>query len=174
MMAVAERFDDLRVTADVANWRGRSGRYYVLTPLPIDRFALTGSDLILHAGDVGKPTILDVLGQIAPVLAVRGNIDAGAWAERLPLTSRIEAGPLRIYMLHDVKTLDIDPAAEGFHMVISGHSHKPGHVARNGVVYLNPGSAGPRRFKLPCTVVRIDLRQPQWKIEFIELVSEWM
>ena len=131
--------------------------------------ALMGVDLILHAGDVGKPEILQILGEIAPVVAVRGNIDNGAWAAGLPETTTIEAGPARIYLLHDVNTLSIDPAAAGFHLVISGHSHKPGRVDRDGVTYLNPGSAGPRRFNLPITVARIDLRQTPWSIEIIRL-----
>ena len=132
--------------------------------------ALMGSDLILHAGDVGKPEILDLLGEIAPVVAVRGNIDKGAWAERLPLTTTVEAGPARIYMLHDVNELDIDPATGGFHLVISGHSHQPGRGDRNGVIYLNPGSAGPQRFRLPITVARIDLRQTPWSVEILSVL----
>ena len=129
--------------------------------------ALMGSDLILHAGDVGKPEILRLLGEIAPVVAVRGNIDTNS---PLPLTRNIEAGPARIYMLHDVNELDIDPVPGGFHLVISGHSHQPGRVDRNGVIYLNPGSAGPRRFRLPITVARIDLQQTPWSIEILSVL----
>ena len=133
--------------------------------------ALEGSDLIIHAGDVGKPEILDQLRAIAPIVAVRGNIDRGAWASLLPLTAVAEAGANRIYVLHDIGQLDLDPAAAGLHAVVSGHSHKPVHSERNGVVYLNPGSAGPRRFNLPITVARLDLRTLPWTVEFIDLLE---
>src|SRR5437667_345401 len=103
--------------------------------------ALEGSDLIIHAGDVGKPDILEQLQGSAPVVAVRGNIDRGDWAERLPMTAVAEAGPALVYVLHDIGQLDLDPAAAGFHVVVSGHSHKPGRTDRDGVIYLNPGSA---------------------------------
>jgi uncharacterized protein len=131
--------------------------------------ALKGSDLIIHAGDVGKPEIIEQLRAVAPVVAVRGNIDKGAWATQLPLTAVVEARLARIYVLHDGQQLDLDPAAATFHIVVSGHSHKAGRAERNGVMYLNPGSAGPRRFQLPITVARLDLRQSPWKVEFIEL-----
>ena len=114
--------------------------------------ALAGADLILHAGDVGNPEILDELRRVAPVIAVRGNIDQGAWAEALPQTAVVNAGSARILMLHDLHELALDPAVAGFHIVISGHSHKPGEKMREGVLYVNPGSAGPRRFRLPITV----------------------
>jgi putative phosphoesterase len=131
--------------------------------------ALGGSDLIIHAGDVGKPEIIEQLGVIAPVVAVRGNIDKGAWASRLPLTAVAEAGSILIYVLHDIAQLDLDPVAAQFKVVVSGHSHKPGHTERNGVMYLNPGSAGPRRFKLPITIARLDLRTLPWRVEYIDL-----
>lgn len=131
--------------------------------------ALTGCDLIIHAGDVGDPAILEQLEALAPVVAVRGNIDTGAWASHLPETAVAEAGSLRIYVLHDVKQLSIDPAAEGFQMVVSGHSHKAGRSERAGVVYVNPGSAGPRRFRLPVTLARLDLRTSPARVEFVEL-----
>jgi len=131
--------------------------------------ALAGSDLIIHAGDVGNPAILARLRTLAPVVAVRGNIDKAAWADALSMTAVVEAGSARIYVLHDVKELDLDPAAAGFHIVVSGHSHKPSRSERAGVVYVNPGSAGPRRFKLPITVARIDFRQTPMQIEFIHL-----
>jgi putative phosphoesterase len=133
--------------------------------------ALKGSELIIHAGDVGKPDILDALKSVAPVVAVRGNIDRGAWASKLPLTAVAEAGPVTIYVLHDVHDLDLDPAASGFQIVVSGHSHKPSRTERNGVLYVNPGSAGPRRFQLPVTVARLDLSEKPWNVEFIELSS---
>jgi uncharacterized protein len=131
--------------------------------------ALEGSDLILHAGDVGKPGILESLRAIAPTVVVRGNIDHGGWASRLPMTAIAEAGSVSIYMLHDIKELDVDPVAAGFRVVVSGHSHKPSRTERGGVLYINPGSAGPQRFKLPVTVARLDLRQSPWSVEFIEL-----
>lgn len=131
--------------------------------------ALAGSDLIIHAGDVGKPEILDALKSIAPVVAVRGNIDKGAWAEALPATAVAEMGPARIYVLHDVNELDLDPAAAGFGAVVSGHSHKPEHSERSGVLYINPGSAGARRFKLPITLARLDLGTTPWRVEFVHL-----
>jgi len=133
--------------------------------------ALAGCDLILHAGDVGKPEILDQLRTLAPVTAVRGNIDVGAWATQLPLTAALEVGPARIYMLHNVQELDLDPAIAGFQIVVSGHSHKPGRTDRAGVMYLNPGSAGPRRFNLPITVARLDLTSTPWTVEWVELAA---
>ncbi|HXN64557.1 MAG TPA: metallophosphoesterase family protein [Candidatus Acidoferrales bacterium] len=131
--------------------------------------ALRGSDLIIHAGDVGKPEILDELRKLAPVLAVRGNVDTEAWATALPETAVVEVGAEQIYVLHDLNQLDLNPAAAGFRMVISGHSHKPAQVERNGVLYVNPGSAGPRRFSLPITVARMDVTASPWKLDFIEL-----
>jgi putative phosphoesterase len=133
--------------------------------------ALEGCDLIVHAGDVGKLAILDELRTIAPVVAVRGNIDTGAWAERLPLTAAVETRPAWIYVLHDIHQLDIDPAAAGFHIVVSGHSHQAGREERSGVLYLNPGSAGPRRFRLPVTAARLDLRKEPWDVQFIRLLT---
>jgi uncharacterized protein len=134
--------------------------------------ALQGSDLIIHAGDVGKPGIIEALQAVAPVVAVRGNVDKGGWASLLPMTAVAEAGPALIYVLHDIHQLDLDPAAAGFHVVVSGHSHKPGHTERSGVMYVNPGSAGPRRFQLPITVARLDLRRSPWSVEFIDLSTE--
>ena len=119
--------------------------------------ALRGSELILHAGDVGEPEILEKLREIAPVIAVRGNVDKERWANALPETAVAEAGAVLIYILHDVKALDLNPAASGFHIVVSGHSHKPGKTKRDGVLYINPGSAGPRRFQLPVTLARLAL-----------------
>ena len=134
--------------------------------------ALGGSDLIIHAGDVGKPEILGALNLVAPVVAVRGNIDRDPWASALPLTASTATSWGAIYVLHDLQQLDLDPAASGFRVVVSGHSHKPSRTERDGVLYLNPGSAGPRRFKLPVTVARLDLRESPWKVEFIELCKD--
>ncbi len=114
--------------------------------------ALAGVDQILHAGDVGTPDILARLKAIAPTTAVRGNVDHGVWATALPLTDVVRLGSLDVYMLHDLATLDVDPAAGGFAAVISGHSHQPKAEWTRGVLFLNPGSAGPRRFTLPVTL----------------------
>jgi len=128
--------------------------------------------MIIHAGDIGGQEILETLQALAPVIAVRGNTDHGHWADALPETAVAEAGPALIYVLHDVHTLDLDPAAAGFRMVVSGHSHKPERTERSGVVYLNPGSAGPRRFQLPVTLARVEVRDADWGIEFIDLSSQ--
>jgi putative phosphoesterase len=133
--------------------------------------ALAGSDLIVHAGDIGKLEILDALRTLAPVVAVRGNIDAEPWASALPTTAVAQAGSIWIYVLHNLQELDLDPAAAGFRVVVSGHSHKPARMERGGVLYLNPGSAGPRRFRLPVTVARLDLAQSPWKVDFIDLTA---
>jgi putative phosphoesterase len=134
--------------------------------------ALAGSDLILHAGDVGGPEILKRLETIAPVVAVRGNVDTDAWGRTLPLTETVTAGPGTIYMIHILKDLDIDPAAGGFQIVVSGHTHKHGQSEKDGVLYINPGSAGPRRFYLPATLARIDLEAKKWNAEFIYLEGQ--
>jgi putative phosphoesterase len=131
--------------------------------------ALRGSDLILHAGDVGAPEILDTLKTIAPVVAVRGNVDTDKWGQTLPFTEVIEVGTVMIYMLHILQDLDMNPAAAGFRVVVSGHSHKPEQTEKDGVLYINPGSAGPRRFYLPVTVARLDLEVRPWTVEFIDL-----
>jgi uncharacterized protein len=131
--------------------------------------ALGGSDLIVHAGDIGEREILEKLKQMAPVVAVRGNVDTEQWARALPLTAVAEAGQVQIYVLHDVNALDLDPGAAGFQIVVSGHSHKFGRSERAGVVYINPGSAGPRRFQLPITVARLDLGKTPWSVECVDL-----
>jgi hypothetical protein len=131
--------------------------------------ALRGSELILHAGDVGDPKILGSLREIAPVVAVRGNIDTEDWARQLPMSEIVEVSGVVFYMLHDVKTLDLNARAAGFQVVVSGHSHKPGRTERDGLLYINPGSAGPRRFNLPITVARMDLGRKPWAVEFVDL-----
>ena len=131
--------------------------------------ALRGSELIVHAGDVGNPEILESLRELAPVVAVRGNVDTSAWARQLPETAVAEVGDVRLYVLHDVHALDLNPAAAGFGAVISGHSHKFGQSERAGVLYINPGSAGPRRFSLPVTVAWLDVSATPWKVEFVDL-----
>jgi len=110
---------------------------------------LRGSDFIIHAGDIGDPAILKDLATIAPTTAVRGNNDKGPWAKSLGETEVLRVEDVLIYVIHDLAQLDLDPAAAGFQVVVSGHSHRPSAKERDGVVYLNPGSAGPRRFKLP-------------------------
>lgn len=131
--------------------------------------ALGGSDLIVHAGDVGKPEVLAGLRKLAPVVAVRGNVDTSPWADALPQTAVAEAGAVQLYVLHDVQALDLDPAAAGFQVVVSGHSHQPGEFERDGVLYINPGSAGPRRFQLPVSVARLNLERTPFEVEFVEL-----
>lgn len=131
--------------------------------------ALRGSELIIHAGDVGKPEILDALKALAPVVAVRGNVDQADWAATLPLAAVAETEAATLYVLHDLQQLDLDPKAAGFRVVVSGHTHKPNHAMRRGVLYVNPGSAGPRRFDLPVTIARLDLGQRPWKPELVHL-----
>ena len=133
--------------------------------------ALAGVDLIIHAGDVGKAEILDHLREIAPVIAVRGNVDTEPWTEVLPATAVAEAGPVLIYVLHNLRELDLDPAAAEFQIVVSGHTHKPVRFEREGVLYINPGSAGPRRFTLPISAARLDLRVVPWRVDFVEIPS---
>ena len=123
--------------------------------------ALRGSSHILHAGDVGDPAILDALVAIAPLTAIRGNIDRTGPCATLPATEVLELGGTLVYMLHSLQELDLKPEAAGIRVVISGHSHKPSAEQRGSVLYLNPGSAGPRRFKLPVSVARLTLSANQ-------------
>jgi hypothetical protein len=131
--------------------------------------ALRGSDRILHAGDVGTPEILQGLAKIAPVTAIRGNVDTAPWARALPATEVIEAGGISIYMLHDLAQLDLKPEAAGFRVVVYGHSHQPKIEEKNGVLYFNPGSAGPRRFHLPVSVGRLMVEGGKVRAELVEL-----
>lgn len=131
--------------------------------------ALRGSDLIVHAGDVGHPAVLEALRAVAPVVAVRGNNDHGAWAEKLSATEVVERASVLLYVLHDLAELDIDLKAAGFHAVIAGHSHQPKLERREGVLYLNPGSAGPRRFKLPVALARVRIHAAGIDAELVEL-----
>jgi putative phosphoesterase len=130
---------------------------------------LRGADLILHAGDVGKPEILDNLRALAPVIAVRGNIDRGRLAEDLPDTEVVKFAGLHLYLLHDRTKLDLDPAAAGFAAVVFGHSHIPEQTLRKGVLYFNPGSAGPKRFALPVSVGRLKIVSGQLEGELITI-----
>jgi putative phosphoesterase len=131
--------------------------------------ALEGCDLIVHGGDVGGPEVLERLRAIAPVRAVRGNNDRGAWASRLPVSDAVEAGGARLYVVHEIAALDLDANAAGFAAVVSGHSHRPHSETRDGVLYLNPGSAGPRRFSLPVTVALLTVRGERLSHEIVEL-----
>jgi putative phosphoesterase len=131
--------------------------------------ALQNSGRIIHAGDVGDPEILEALASFAPVTAVRGNVDTAEWATKLPPTTVVEIGAVRIYVLHDVKELKRSSIPSGTSIVVSGHSHKPGQATREGLLYINPGSAGPRRFNLPITVARLDLDRKPWECEFIDV-----
>ena len=144
-----------------------SDTHGLLRPQAMD--ALRGSDLIIHAGDVGNPEILDHLRAIAPTFTVRGNVDTEPWTAALPEAEAVSAGELSFWVLHNIGHLDIDPAANGFVAVIYGHSHKPVIEARNGVLFINPGSAGPRRFRLPVTVGRIVVRGRELHPEIIDL-----
>jgi putative phosphoesterase len=117
--------------------------------------ALGGSDFIVHAGDIGSPEVLIGLARLAPVTAIRGNVDRGGWAAALPPTEVLDAGGTYVYVVHNVAELDLDPVAAGFQAVVSGHSHQPAMREKNGVLYINPGSAGPRRFSLPTAVGRL-------------------
>jgi putative phosphoesterase len=131
--------------------------------------ALRGSDLILHAGDVGQPEIISKLREIAPVFPVRGNVDTGSWAAKIPLTETVAVGDVVFYLLHDRADLDLDPGAAGFSAVVYGHSHQPLIANRGDVLFLNPGSAGPRRFKLPVTVARVRVSGRELAPEIITL-----
>jgi putative phosphoesterase len=130
--------------------------------------ALAGSELIVHAGDVGGAHVLGALAEIAPVTAVRGNVDRAAWARELPETTAVAVGKAWLYVLHDLKELDLDPAGS-FAAVIAGHSHQPRMDERGGVLYFNPGSAGPRRFRLPVSVGRLTVAGTRVTGELIEL-----
>ncbi len=131
--------------------------------------ALRGVDRIVHAGDIGSADVLARLETIAPVSAVRGNNDRGPWAEALPLTDVVLIGDVSLYLLHDLHELDLEPRAAGFAAVISGHSHQPRMDEKDGVLYLNPGSAGPRRFKLPISIARLTVRGASLRAEIIPL-----
>lgn len=131
--------------------------------------ALEGSHLIIHAGDVGSPDILARLRMVAPTIAVRGNVDTSPWGRTLAEVEVIEAAGRSIYMLHDIGTLDLDPKAGGFAAVVYGHSHRPGAQERDGVLYLNPGSAGPRRFTLPISLARLTIADGVLSHEFVTI-----
>lgn len=131
--------------------------------------ALAGCELIVHAGDVGKREILVELGRIAEVVAVRGNVDTEARARELPETAVAQAGRVQIYVLHNLEDLDLKPSAAGFQVVVSGHTHKFSEERKEGVLYVNPGSAGPRRFRLPITLARLHVEGETVRVERIEI-----
>lgn len=131
--------------------------------------ALAGVDHIIHAGDIGGPAVLDALAALAPVTAVRGNNDRDAWGRALPATADLEFAGKRLHVLHDRADLELDPRGAGLDVVISGHSHKPSQALADGVLYLNPGSAGPRRFKLPLSVARLQLDGAAVRAEIVML-----
>jgi putative phosphoesterase len=148
-----------------------SDTHGLLRPEALD--LLRGSDFIVHAGDIGDPEIFTELARLAPVVAVRGNVDKGAWAQSLPATQVFEVGGAEfLYVLHNIEDLDLDPAAAGFHAVVYGHSHQPSVRWKDGVLYVNPGSAGPRRFSLPISVGRLLADAGTVSAELIEIAPK--
>jgi putative phosphoesterase len=131
--------------------------------------ALRGSELIIHCGDIGDPAVLQALRTLAPVRAIRGNNDKGAWARSLPTHDVVKVGGHAIYVLHNLAELDLDPSAAGFTTVVFGHSHKPAIEKRRKILFVNPGSAGPRRFTLPVTVATLALRPGRCDAKIVEL-----
>jgi hypothetical protein len=131
---------------------------------------LQGCEHIVHAGDIGDPAVLDALSALAPVTAVRGNNDTGAWASELPDTTRLTCADITLFVLHDRKQLALDPRTEGIDVVVSGHSHRPSIETREDVLYINPGSAGPRRFSLPVTVALLDIVDARATAELMPLL----
>jgi len=131
--------------------------------------ALQGSDLIIHAGDIGTAAVLQALRALAPVTAVRGNIDKGHWAQALPASAALQIAGVGVYVLHDLQALDLVPEAAGLRVVVSGHSHRPSVQERNGVLYVNPGSAGPRRFRLPVGVALMTVQDQVVEVSLVPL-----
>jgi uncharacterized protein len=131
--------------------------------------ALRGSDFIIHAGDVDEPAILEKLSELAPVTAVRGNVDRGSWAKKLPTSAVLEIGGISIYVIHNLLQLDLKPESAGFAAVVCGHTHAPKQENKNGVLYFNPGSAGPQRFQLPVSVGRLVVHDAKVVGEFVKL-----
>lgn len=144
-----------------------SDTHGLLRPTAIS--ALQGCSLIIHAGDIGRPDVIAGLEEVAPVRAVRGNMDRGEWAADYPLTASVSAGNKYFYVLHDLSTLDLVPGAAGFQAVISGHSHRPSEKWKDGVLFLNPGSAGPKRFSLPVCLALLELEGESISTRFVEL-----
>ena len=145
-----------------------SDTHGLLRPEAVER--LRGSDYIIHAGDIGSPEIIPKLREIAPVTAIRGNIDTQGWARMFAETEALKLAGKLIYIIHDVNALDLNPQAAGFAAVVSGHSHQPKLETKNGVLYFNPGSAGPRRFKLPVTLGRLIIESSRVKAEILPIL----
>lgn len=133
--------------------------------------ALRDADRIIHAGDVGGPEVLTALSAIAPVAAVRGNNDRGPWAAALPTSELVEVDGVSIYVIHDAAEIDLDPRAAGFRVVVAGHSHRPAVTDRDGVLWFNPGSAGPRRFRLPIALGRLTIEAGVARGEIVTLLA---
>ena len=148
-----------------------SDTHDLLRPQAID--FLRGSDFIIHAGDICDAMVIDELARIAPVTVVRGNNDRGAWANALPETELVKIDGIFIYVIHDLAQLDIDPNGAGVRAVVSGHSHKPVIEHRDGVIFVNPGSACPRRFKLPISVAELRIAGPSVSARIVELTNEY-
>jgi putative phosphoesterase len=159
--ARSERKSDIHVIGLISDTHG------LIRPEALE--ALKGVELIIHAGDIGKPEVIAALKSIAPVLAIKGNNDIGNWARPLPDTKLVKSGDTQLYVIHNVKDLDCDPVARGYQAVVSGHSHKPSVATRDGVLFVNPGSAGPRRFKLPIAVGKLFIEHNRVSAEIIEL-----
>ncbi len=134
--------------------------------------ALAGSELIIHAGDVGRVEVLEALREIAPVVAVRGNVDRGEWADELPATATVQVGDVWFYVLHNIADLDLNPRAAGFRAVISGHSHHASIEEKEDVLFPNPGSAGPKRFSLPVTLAQVVVRGESLDARLVYLLKE--
>ena len=146
-----------------------SDTHGLLRPEALD--FLAGSDHIVHGGDIGSPDILERLAAIAPLTVVRGNNDTAAWAKAIPEAARLELGGVPVYVIHDIKELDIDPASAGLRVVVSGHSHKPACFERGGVLYVNPGSAGRRRFTLPIAAGELLVEDGQVRARLVTLAA---
>ena len=149
--------------------RARSGRTAINRLRPEARAFLVGCDYIIHGGDIGRADILDELGAMAPLIAIRGNNDTAPWATALPQTELVRMGGVFVYVIHDLTELDIEPAASGVRVIISGHSHVPRVEERGGVLYVNPGSCGPRRFKLPICAGEILLSGSRMSARVVDL-----
>jgi putative phosphoesterase len=146
-----------------------SDTHGLLRPEALD--FLAGSDHIVHGGDIGGPDILERLAAIAPLTVVRGNNDTAAWAKSIPGTARLELGGIGVYVIHDIKELDIDPRAAGVRVVVSGHSHRPASTERGGVLYVNPGSAGRRRFSLPIAAGELLVEDGRVEVRLVTLAA---
>ena len=144
-----------------------SDTHGLMRPEALD--ALKDADLIIHAGDIGRDIILDELKSIAPVIAVRGNMDREGWAYQLPFTETVEIKDTLIYVMHELNRIDLDPETSGIRVIISGHTHKPAIVKQDGILFVNPGSAGPRRFRLPVSVALLTVNKKQVRAKIVEL-----